>query len=103
MICSECNSKFKLTDRIKSMIKRNGIIKCNNCKSKFIEKKSLGILSTSLVMGLIVLLSSTINLFINGFFKNESIVNYTFIFTLLILVPIVMYLSQYWTSYEKVN
>lgn len=58
MICPECNSKFRLRDRIKSMIKKYGKIECSNCKS---------------------------------------------IFVAVVLVPSVMFLSQNWTSYEKID
>lgn len=103
MICPECNSKFKLRDRIKSIVKKYGEIECSNCKSVFIEKRQYGKLSTSLGMGLIVLLGSSINLVISGLLKNMFVALSIVIFAALVLVPSVMFLSQSWTSYEKVD
>lgn len=103
MICPECNSKFRLRDRIKSMIKKYGKIKCSNCKSIFVEAKGHKSISTSVCMGLTVLLCSAINLVVSGLLKNMFIAISIVIFVVLILVPIVMCLSQNWTSYKKIN
>ena len=103
MICPECNSKFRLRDRIKSMVKKYGEIKCSNCKSIFVEEKCHKGVSTSVCMGLTVLLCSAVNLVVSGLLKNMFIALSIVIFVAVVLVPSVMFLSQNWTSYEKIN
>ena len=103
MICSECNSKFKLIDRVKSMIKRYGKVECSNCKSIFVEKRRNSKVSTAVCIGLTVLLCSTVNLVVSGLLKNIFVAFSIIIFVAVVLVPIIMFLSQHWTSYEKIN
>lgn len=103
MVCPECNSKFRLRDRMKSMVNRYGEIRCNNCKSIFVEEKRNKVVSTSLCMALTVLLCSIANLVISGLLKNIFVSLSIVIFVIVVLVPSVMFLSQSWTSYEKIN
>lgn len=103
MICPECNSKFKLRNRIKSMVRKYGKIECSKCKSIFREERNLGIVNTSISMGLIVLLCNSINLLIGGLLKNKFVAISIAIFAALIVVPPVMFLAQSWTNYKKIE
>lgn len=103
MICPECNSKFRLRDRMKAMIKRHGKIECSNCKSIFVEEKDHKGISTAVLVGLTVLLCSSVNVVVSGLLKNIFIAISIVIFAAVVLAPSAMFLSQNWTSYEKVD
>ncbi|MGL4107490.1 hypothetical protein [Clostridium sp. LP20] len=49
--CPECNSNFKFSERLRSLKRKQGEIRCNNCNSIFIEEYKQFYKTTSIISG----------------------------------------------------
>ncbi|MGL5415913.1 MAG: hypothetical protein ACRDAU_09665 [Clostridium sp.] len=105
MICSECKSKFKFIERIKSMNRRKGRIQCGNCKSTFVIKGNSGRITNSIVSGIVVFISTFIGLsfLVEGNLENKVVGS--ILIGILIAGILVSYyfISQNWWKYEIIN
>ena len=96
--CIECNHKFTISDRIKSAIKLNPYLKCQNCNSKYKPEPTFyGWIYNFLVLVISGNISSNIEL-------NNSLLKCSLY--VLIVTPILMLyysLPLSWHKYRKIN
>ena len=101
--CPECNAKFKLSERLKSLNRNKREIKCNNCNSIFIEKNNSFQISTSVMYGVIAFLSC----FLSGWIidmVNNIIVGVCMVGLISMLIMFIsMLIFQNWISYKKIK
>jgi CXXC-20-CXXC protein len=95
--CEECNSKFSFLDRLKSIPKEYGDMKCANCNTIYRQKRNI---YKGIFNGLVVficlqnqdLIKFTDNIFIKGIIMVVLVVVITLVFD---LIP------HRWQKYEK--
>lgn len=104
MICSECKSKLKFIDRIKSMNKKNRKIQCDNCKNIFIVKGNTGRIANAIVSGIVVFIMSFVGLSLIERDSEYKILGALIIGLSIGIILVSYYLiAQNWWRYEKVN
>lgn len=104
MVCSECKSKFKFIDRIKSMNTKKGKIQCGNCKNVFIVKGNSGRVANAVVSGVVVFIMSFIGASLIGRnLENKILGTLVISFSTGIILLSYYFISQNWLKYEKVN
>lgn len=104
MVCSECKSKFKFIDRIKSMNKRNGKIQCRNCKNIFIVKGNTGRVVNAIASGVVVFIMSFVGVSLIDRDSEHKIIGALIIgLSTGIILFSYYFISQNLWKYEKIN
>lgn len=95
--CEECNSKFSFLDRLKSIPKEYGDIKCSNCNTVYRQKRNIykgifGGLITFICLQNQDLIKFTDNILIKGSIVSLVMIASLFVFD---LIP------HRWQKYER--
>ncbi|MEG1410938.1 MAG: hypothetical protein RR942_16460 [Romboutsia sp.] len=97
-VCCKCNSKIRLLSVVKSIYNKNGLIECDNCKSKF-RIKNYKIITTIVILSMVAVLSY-LNIWCETTYINIFI-STLIICIITILVFIVLLFIVPWEEYRE--